>query len=188
MTELALHQSHTLGPLYIVVERFDARLGEKWEKFISWSGLAQVQEVVSLDRMLCPTVIEEILDEDWAYIVNENFMLDYFLDLDYLLRRVGSWNTKNLLCVFRNPSAAPALLSSPLQFEFLGYDLVDVTGAASPITNCGGFPDVFANSELNRYGLLSSIQRAREVQQQLFAKYKGESHTETHLWGIARAL
>ena len=76
-----------VGPLYIVTERFDPGRGDDWQKYISWSGLTQLHEVVSLDSILCPKVIDEILPEDWHHIVNEDFMLDYFTDLDYLLQR-----------------------------------------------------------------------------------------------------
>jgi hypothetical protein len=184
----SLHESHVLGPLYIAVEPFDARRGDEWGKYVAWSGLSHVSEIVSLDSMLCPRVIDKIIDEDWPHIVNENFMLDYFVDLDYLLERAGPMKAKNLLCVFRNPEAQPKPPLDPVRFEFLGYDLVDVHGAVSPITNCGGFPDIFRGSELNTYGLIGSLSRAREIQNAMFAKYKGESHSETHVWGVSRAI
>jgi len=38
-------------------------------------------------------------------------------------------------------------------FRFTGYDLVDIHGTNSAFTNCGGFPDVFANSEISCHGL-----------------------------------
>jgi len=188
MTVPSLHESHALGPLYIAVERFDAHRGVDWDKYIAWSGLSHVSEIVSLDSMLCPRVIEKIVDEDWAHIVNENFMLDYFVDLHYLLERTGPMKDKNLLCVFRNPEAQPQPPLGPVRFELLGYDLVDVHGAVSPITNCGGFPDIFLGSELNTYGLVGSLSRAGEIRSALFAKYKGESHSETHVWGVCRAI
>jgi hypothetical protein len=187
-TQAPLHESHPLGPLYIAVERFDARRGDDWNKYIAWSGLTHVSEIVSLDSILCPRVIEKIIDEDWPHIVNENFMLDYFVDLDYLLERAGSMKGKNLLCVVRNPQVEPQPPLDPVRFELLGYDLVDVHGAVSAITNCGGFPDIFSGSELNTYGLIGSLGRAREIRNALFAKYQGESHSQTHVWGVCRAI
>ena len=50
------------------------------------------------------------------------------------------------------------------RFELLGYDLMDVEGIASPLTNCGGFPLAFDNTELTNLGLLRSLRRAKEVQ------------------------
>ena len=179
----SLHQSHPLGPLYIVTEPFDARRDTEWSNFVAWSGLGQVSEVVSLDSILCPPVVASLIDADWPHIVNENFMLNYFVDLGYLLTRAGPLAGKNLLCVFRNPLAVPSV---PDGFEMLGYDLVDVLGTVSVITNCGGFPDVFRNDELNRHGLLDSLARAREIQRVLPIKYKGKDHVETHIWAISR--
>jgi hypothetical protein len=175
-----------LGPLYIALERFDAERGEEWGRYVAWSGLTQVQELVSLDTMLCPSVVGELIDTDWPHIVSESFMLDYFTDLDFLVERAGDLTGKNLLCVFRNPEAAPSFPRSQMRFELLGYELVDVTGAASPTTNCGGFPDIFSTAELNRYGLFDSIERAREVQAALYGKYQGRDHTWTHLWAVGR--
>jgi hypothetical protein len=188
MTTPSLHESHALGPLYIAIEPFDGRRGDEWAKYIAWSGLSHVSEIVSLDSMLCPRIIESIVDEDWPHIVNENFMLDYFVDLGYLLERAGPIKAENLLCVFRNPEAPPQLPSDPVRFQFLGYDLIDVHGAVSPITNCGGFPDIFCGSEVNTYGLIGSLDRAREIQGAMFYKYKEESHSDTHVWGISRAI
>jgi hypothetical protein len=188
MTEAPLHESHPLGPLYIAVERFDAHRGNDWDKYIAWSGLRHISEIVSLDSMLCPRVVEKIIAEDWLHVVNENFMLDYFVDLDYLLERAGSMKDKNLLCVFRNPEVEPQPPLGPVRFELLGHDLVDVHGGVSALTNCGGFPDIFSGSELNTYGLIDSLGRAGEIRSALFAKYKGESHTQTHVWGVCRAI
>jgi len=173
-----------LGPLYIALERFDAARGKAWDRYVAWSGLRQAQEVVSLDAMLCPSVLGERIDADWAHIVNEDFMLDYFTDLDYLIGRAGDLAGKNLLCVFRNPGAALLPADFPARFELLGYELVDVMGGVSPTTNCGGFPEIFSGAELNRYGLFDSLERAREVQAALYERYQGESHTCTHLWAI----
>ena len=36
--------------------------------------------------VLCPTVLPEIKGTYWRHVVNEDFMLNYFLDLDFLLR------------------------------------------------------------------------------------------------------
>jgi hypothetical protein len=95
---------------------------------------------------------------------------------------------KNLLCVFRNPQHPPKLSVSPIYFGLLGYDLVDVTGGASPLTNCGGFPDVFSNAELNSCGLVATLERAFEIQRALYARYKGQDHSQCHVWAIARGI
>ena len=52
-------------PWFIATEAFNRENGEAWEKFIEWSGLTQLDEVVSLDGMLCPTLLPEIHDDYW---------------------------------------------------------------------------------------------------------------------------
>jgi len=75
-----------------------------------------------------------------------------------------------------------------VNFEFLGYDLVDVEASASALTDCGGFPDVFTNSELSAKGLLTSHVRAFEVQADLRTKHPEERHVDCHVWAISRAI
>lgn len=173
-----------MTPWFIATEPFTPD-DAGWDSYIKFSGLTQLEEVVSLDGMLCPTVLRQTRDDYWPHIVNEDFMLDYFLDLGFLMGQVAGIPRKNVLCVFRNPIRPPAAPSAC--FEFLGYDLVDVQGPASALTNCGGFPDVFANSELSRVGLLPDFGRALEVQSLLRSRHPDEPHADCHLWAILRA-
>jgi hypothetical protein len=177
-----------MQPWFIATERFASGNKEAWEKYIAWSGLGHLDEVVSLDPMLCPTVLPKIKDEYWPYIVNEDFMLNFFVDLEFLLKQVPDIRGRNLLCVYRNPESPPPPCEGAVKFDFLGYDLVDVTGGASALTNCGGFPDVFANNELSPKGLLTSHARAMQVQAELRANHPGEHHADCHVWAISRAV
>jgi len=179
--------STTMRPLFIMTERFDARAGEAWHKYIAWSKLTQLTELVTLDASLCELVADEVLPDDWPHILNEDFMLHYFIDLDYLLRRCGGVEGRNLLCVFRNPEEQPTPPDGPHDFRFLGYDLIDVTSGPSALTNCGGFPLAFSNDELTSHGLLSTLARAREVQQALEHHYPDEHHAFCDAWAIFRA-
>jgi hypothetical protein len=176
-----------MQPWFIATETFTPRR-ESWQNYIAWSGLKHLDEVVSLDPILCPTLLQEIKASYWPHIVNEDFMLGFFVDLDFLLAQVSAVKEKNLLCVWRNPPPEPPRCKGPVNFEFLGYDLVDVQGGASALTNCGGFPDVFSNSELSSTGLLASHARALEVQAQLKAKHPHEPHANCHVWAISRAV
>ncbi len=148
-------------------------------------GLEQVNEIISLDSSLCPTVLPEIKTEYWSHIVNEDFMLRFFTDLEYLRGEIAKTREKNLLCVFRNPSAHPCS-QIPEGFEFIGYDLLDKDSSTSAITNCGGFPKVFSNSELSEKGLLRTHERGREVQDALRKQYPDEHHANCHLWAVFR--
>jgi len=173
-----------MKPWFIATEPFAASDGTKWQKYIEWSGLTQLVELLSLDPMLCPPILADVKDEYWPHIVNENFMLAFFLDADFLRQQVANIHYKNLLCVFRNPSEPPIPPDGP--FYFAGYDLVDIEHSVSALTNCGGFPDVFSNSELSTVGLLPDFDRAVEVQKLLRQRYPQEPHAQCHLWAIFR--
>jgi hypothetical protein len=175
-----------MAPWFIATEKFTRRNGESWSSYINWSGLYQLRELVSLDAILCPSVLPEIRDEYWPHIVNEHYMLNFFHNFDFFSREIANvTRDKNVLCVFRNPPDPPK--APPVaDFEFLGYDLVDVDGDVSALSNCGGFPDVFANSELSEVGLLPNFQRAVEVQARLRSLHPEEPHADCHLWAIFR--
>jgi hypothetical protein len=168
-------------------ERFTCRGGAAWEKYVARSGLMHLDEIVSLDPMLCPTLLPEIKDKYWPHIDNEDFMLNFFVDLDFFLDQISGTGEGNLLCVYRNPDSPPSY-KGRITFEFLDYDLVDVHGSASALTNCGGFPDVFGNNELSSKGLLTSHGRAFKVQADLRAKHPEEHHADCHVWAISRAV
>ena len=177
-----------MQPWYMATETFTARGGEAWHAYVEWSGLTQLDEIVSLDPMLCPTLLPDIRDDYWPHIVNEDFMLQFFTDLEFLLAQVSGTPERNLLSVYRNPPHPPPPCTKPVNFEFLGYDLVDVQASASALTNCGGFPDVFDKAELSSKGLLTSHARARQVQSELRARYPEEHHANCYVWAVYRAV
>lgn len=176
-----------MQPLYIATAKFGPWNGVNWNEYIQWSGLTQLKELVSLDGTLCGSVLPVTKDEYWPHIYNEDYMLDYFTDLPFLLGEVHEIIEKNILCVFRNPKSHPVPPSETLQFEFLGYDLVDIQGGVSALSNCGGFPLAFSAEELNEYGLLTSHERAAMVQNSLETLYPEELHAKCHLWAVFRA-
>jgi hypothetical protein len=174
-----------MTPWFIATEPFSPRDGEGWDRYVAGSGLTQFQEVVSLDGLLCPPVLSNIKDEYWSHIVNEDFQLHFFLDFDFLTTQVADIEEKNVLCVFRNPVQQPEAPSFA-DFRFLGYDLVERETSVSALTNCGGFADVFANSELSEVGLLTEFERALDVQRNLRATYPEEHHANCDVWAIFR--
>jgi hypothetical protein len=172
-------------PWFVATEKFD-KSDASWAKYIAWSGLEQLDEIVSLDSSLCPTVLPDIKPEYWNHIVNEDFMLHFFTDLDYLRGEISAILRRNFLCVFRNPAAHPSASHVPEGFEFIGYDLLDKDSGTSALTNCGGFPKAFSNNELSEKGLLTGYERSRSVQDSLIREYPGEHHADCHLWAIFR--
>ncbi|WP_435008748.1 hypothetical protein P12x_000016 [Tundrisphaera lichenicola] len=177
-----------MQPWFIATETFDPSRGEGWSRYIEWSGLTQLREVVSLDPMLCPTVLPETKDHYWPYIVNEAYMLDYFTSLPVLLGEIAGIESRNLLAVFRNPEFPPSLGPGYDAFRFVGHDLVDLSGLASALTNCGGFPGAFSNDEISDQGLLTSHARAFEVQGELRRLYPEEHHAYCDVWAIFRNI
>jgi len=173
-----------MTPWFIATEKFDQSSSD-WGKYVAWSGLEQLDEVVSLDSSLCPTVLPDIKTDYWDHIVNEDFMIHFFIDLEYLRGEVANMRVKNLLCVFRNPPTHPCS-QIPGGFEFIGYDLLDKDASTSAVTNCGGFPEVFSNSELSEKGLFRTHERGREVQHALRKQYPAEHHADCDLWAIFR--
>jgi hypothetical protein len=174
-------------PWFIATEPFTPAAGQAWDKYVAWSGLKQLKEVVSLDGMLCPTVLRETKDDYWPHIANEDFMLRFFVDFDFLMNQLTDVEIKNVLCVFRNPPRHPQAPSFA-DFQFLGYDLVDRECSVSALTNCGGFPDVFTNSELSPVGLLPDFSRAIEIQQKLRSLHPDEHHANCNMWAIFRLV
>jgi hypothetical protein len=96
-----------MTPWFIATEKFDPSEAG-WPKYIAWSGLKQLDEVVSLDTSLCPTVLPNIKPEYCNHIVNEDFMLHFFTDLDYLRGETVTISRKTLRAFFEIP--LPTLL------------------------------------------------------------------------------
>ncbi len=172
--------------LFVAKRPFDPSAGENWDRYVAWSGLSQLREVVSLDTVLCPTVPEELTAADWKYNVHADYQIFFFRSLEYLRQRALREGPLNILAVLQNPTTADMAGVALPDFAFAGFDLVDVHGDISALTNCGGFKGVFADTELSECGLLASLDRAQEVQASLRAHYPEEPHAECHVWAIWR--
>ena len=87
------HPCSTVGPmtpLFVARERFGPADGDRWFKYIEWSGLTQLQEVVTLDSRLCPSVLPEIKDNYWPHILNQDFCLEFFTNLNFLKAQLSN--------------------------------------------------------------------------------------------------
>ena len=136
--------------------------------------------------MLCPTVPQELVAADWEHNVHADYQTSYFRSLEYLRERVADEAELNLLAVLQQPSAEDVERAAPMGFGFLGFDVLDVRGDVSALTNCGGFDDVFASEELSPLGLLTDLNRANEIRRGLRSTYPNEPHAECHVWAIWR--
>jgi len=175
-----------LRPLFIATERFDSANGDAWLKYCNWAKIPKLVEIVGLDALLCKHLIKEFLDEDWNHIVNADFRLDYFYDLDYLVQRVREFSRRNILGLYRNPQRHIFNPPEPGEFIFVGYDLIEEQTQISAINNCGGFPDAFSNDELNRFGLIDLFDRAVEIKRLLAELHPEEHHAQCELYAVWR--
>lgn len=173
-----------MAVVYSAVKRFDPACGEEWRKYIEWSGLWQLREVISLDLILCPTYFKELIAEDWQHNVQEDFKTNFFHDLDYVLRRVAGDDRMNILALMQNPTDADLGSFTDPQFVFHGFDLVELQTGISALVNCGGFDKAFTSTELSECGLLTDHSRALSVQKGLKAEYPGEHHANCDVWAI----
>src|SRR5919106_1510539 len=92
--------------LFVAKRPFDPSAGDNWDRYVAWSGLSQLREVVSLDTMLCPTVPEELTAADWEYNVHADYQVFFFRSLQYLRERVMKEGRLNILAVLQNPTVA----------------------------------------------------------------------------------
>ncbi len=170
--------------VYSAVKRFDPACGAPWQKFIEWSHLTQLREVVSLDLILCPTVFQELNAEDWQNNVQEDFKTSLFLDLDYVVRKVAGDDRVSVLALMQNPTEDEFRSFGDRRFAFRGFDLVELQTGISALVNCGGFDKAFATTELSDCGLLTDHAKALSVQKRLRAEYPDEHHADCDVWAI----
>jgi hypothetical protein len=170
--------------VYCAVARFDPSLGDHWDKYIAWSGLFHLREIVSLDSMLCSSVMDDLVPEDWDHNVQEDYKTHLFRNLDYLLTRIDRTVPTNVLALIENPEEAEVRAFRDPRFRFRGYDLVELATGISALVNCGGFHRAFQNSDLSDCGLLLDRLTALEVQGRLSTEYPDEPHAECDLWAV----
>ncbi|MBP2660213.1 MAG: hypothetical protein H6Q69_3245 [Firmicutes bacterium] len=153
------------------------------KKYIEWSRLIQVKEVVSLDCSLCPSVIH-IEDDDIEHLQQKESYYDIFNNLDWVLQRAKDVKDKQILAVLREPTKECKAIPFDSGFHFCGYDLVEDDTKISALTNCGGFDEAFLPSALSKYGLIEDFVEAKKVQLSLREKYPADDHAYCTLWAI----
>jgi hypothetical protein len=173
-----------MTPWFIALKTFGPADGEKWVNYVEWSGLRQLEELISLDTILCPTLLPDIKADYWPHIVNEDYCLHFFTDLDFLRRQVSDIEGGRILCICRNPENPPVLPAELSSFRLIGYDLVDVKADISALSNCGGWPGILDNSELSPKGLIARHARAVQLKELLARHYPEEPHAQCDVWAI----
>ncbi|WP_346353352.1 hypothetical protein [Azotosporobacter soli] len=156
------------------------------KKYLEWSKLFQVEEVVSLDCALCPRIVRELPEDDNGEYQHEygEVFTDIFSNLDWLLNKTRDLEDKQILAVVKEPKEDCARSIHLEGFQFCGYDLVEDATRISALTNCGGFDKAFLASDLSRYGLIEDFAKAKEIQIRLREYYPNEEHADTTRWAI----
>lgn len=160
-----------------------------WKTFIDFSGLYQAEEIVSLDCSLNEPVfqLDTSIQEEWQFgVTTENeFFAECYTSLEYVIKRASNIEEYNLLALCFQPNVSCNNIAID-NFIFIGYDLLDKSHGNSALTNCGGWPVVFANSELNKFGLIDNFDRSKVIQTELLVADPNEFHADTNIWAIWR--
>lgn len=175
---------------YTATERFgiDFDPTNAWQKYIEFSKLTHVSELVSLDNSLNATVFEPDRGDpgDWNFIVIDNlFETGLFNSLDYVMSKVQNCERYNLLTVVREPDQDCEKVSLP-GLDFLGYELLDKDYSTSALSNCEGFSETFLPNELNEFGLIQSFENAFDIRSRLLKNNPMEYHADCNVLAIWR--
>lgn len=176
---------------YRVVQRYSPDTIPDWAKFVRFSGLAHVHEVVGLDSLLCAQLRPERSDEDWKHAVMPEFVDGLYDAPEYALARLGgefSSQSHQLIAVARDPDTAGLRAVELAGFDFLGLELIEEETEISALTNCGGFDGAVAPDALNEFGLVSQLVDAQALLDALRSAFPLEPHANCKVWAVWRCL
>jgi hypothetical protein len=159
-----------------------------WDKFIEWSKLNHLKELISLDHSLNADLVKPNLknDDDWNFIViDEYYHTGFYTTAEYVLKNMVRQDKFNFLTVVKEPNEKCETIQIK-DFEFIGYDLLDYAYEISALTNCGGFDESFSSHELNQFGLLSDFEKAYHVQKKLLENNPDEYHADCNVIAVWR--
>lgn len=162
--------------------------GMSWNKYIEWSELIHLTELVSLDCMLNEILVEPDRNnaDDWNYIVVDAlYESGFFTTLDYVLKKMKPSKIFNFLAVVVEPTLDCKKVNID-NFEFVGYELLDKDYGSSALTNCGGFNETFLPNDLNNFGLLDEYEKAYDIKTRLLENNPEEYHADTNVIAVWR--
>ena len=172
---------------YAAIERFDPGNGERWVGFTRWLGRTDLQRIVTLDSSLCPPVVHPQSAEDWQYVAKEEFMIDFFTQLEFVRKRTAGHRPSELIAIARDPSAAVVGEFPHPGFELAGFDIVDSQFSGSIIFNPNRFPGAINVSKLSpESGLIRSRDWAFKVRDTLGRRHPGREDARCHVWAVWR--
>ncbi len=174
--------------LYTVRERFTPSTSPQWRGYAAFSGFEHVKELVTLDSILCPEVVKELVDEDWNHNVLQDFRIFLFRDLEYLMARQRLDPMRHqILAILERPLITD---EAPPGFHHCGFDVVDSHVEISTLTNCGPIPEAFDPSIVsivNELGLICDLATAFEIRDRMRRLQPDDPHLGAcEVWSIAR--
>ncbi len=171
---------------YTAIERFDPDNGERWAGFTRWLGRTDLKRIVTLDSTLCPPVVHPESASDWQFVAKEEFMLDFFTSLNFVLQRIADRRPSTVLAVARDPSAEEVHSFSHPDFELAGFDVVDTQFTASALLN-NRFPGVINISKLSiESGLFKSREWAFKIRNTLRQHHPDREDARCYVWAVWR--
>ena len=173
--------------LYTIRERLTANPQPRLDDYRAFSGFHHITELVTLDLMMCPDLVDELRIEDWEYNVQEDFRTELFRDSSYLLSRQRLDASKHqLIAVLECP---PAKFVVPNGFTICGYDIMDSYFGNSTLTNCGPIPEAFKPTDVNDFGLIDDRDNAFAIRDKMRALQPDDDHLGAcEVWLLARRL
>ena len=171
--------------LYTARERFTPATADRWADYIAWIGFAHIQELVSLDYMLCADLIDELIDADWSHNVQADFRTTWFHDVDYLRQRCP-WRIgrDQIIAMIEQPLVEHP---PPPGFTACGFDILDSDDSISVLTNCGPFPGIIDPNAVNNWGLVPTLATANSIAERIRTEFPEESHCgDCRVWQVSR--
>lgn len=156
--------------LYKIIESFSPADGDQWINYCKWRGV-NFERFDSIDNMLRPDVFDTLDDEDWNYIVKGDYMLSFFTDLDYAVKKRATCKRGNIVGIkFDDHDESDS--------GFLGYDLIDGYYSISLLTNWGGNDLGVIDRLISPNALVLEHNQILTIQNFLHEKYGNDSHVE----------
>lgn len=150
----------------------DKRRGEFFDGYLTFAGLEDREEIISLDASLCPAAFD-IDDEGWDYFVGEEYVYDLFFNLEYVKKRIKERKDVNLVAVVMEPTHHMCAQGQIENCFFAGYDLMDTDLGMSILTNTGCIP-LIKPSLKNKYGLINDFDIISRLKKDIKEKYKDD--------------
>ena len=173
--------------VYTIRERLTANPAPRFDGYRKFSGFHHITELVTLDSMMCPDLIDELRAEDWDHNVQRDYRTRFFRSADYLRSRMPFDTAKHqLIAALEDP---PAQSVAPSGFKVCGYDIMDAYVGNSILTNCGPIPEAFAPSDVNDWGLIDDRDQAYAIRDVMRTLQPDDAHLgDCEVWRLARYL